>query len=228
LLPLIIYVGGDKLSKADNAFFFNLREVLKQEWEIDNRAKWKDGSLVKTKRILQVVNRYDLSEGFPVLNLREINVRAAIDEILWIYLRMSNDIKDLNSSIWNAWADKNGYIKKAYGYQIAKPTMGHQSQMHYVLNEIKTNPTSRRIQMNMFNAEEQLTKHTDSLVECAYATHFSVKNNKLHMTLIQRSGDLLTAAGFGGWNTVQYAALQSALAQECNLEVGVFTHFIQD
>jgi thymidylate synthase len=97
-----------------------------------------------------------------------------------------------------------------------------------VLGEIKINPTSRRIQMNMFNAKDQETKAKESLIECAYATHFSVKNNKLHMTLIQRSGDFLTAAGAGGWNVVQYATLQHAIAKECNLDVGIFTHFVQD
>lgn len=216
------------MNKVDEIYVSNLKEILNQDWEIDNRARWKDGSEVKTKRILQVVNKFDLSEGFPILSLRNINFKAAVDEILWIYSKMSNNVKDLNSSIWNQWKNEEGLIEKAYGYQIAKPTMGHPSQIHYVLHEIKTNPTSRRIQMNMFNAEEQYTKATDSLVECAYATHFSVKDGKLHMTLIQRSGDFLVAAGFGGWNTVQYAALLHAIAMECNLKVGTFTHFIQD
>lgn len=216
------------LSYVDDILIQNLKEILEQDWEVDNRAKWEDGTPVMTKRILQVQNKYDLSKGFPITSLRNINYKAAIDEILWIYSKMSNNIKDLNSRIWDKWADENGYIQKAYGYQIAKPTMGYPSQIHYVLNEIKANPTSRRIMMNMFNAEEQLTKATESLVECAYATHFSVKNGKLHMTLIQRSGDFLTAAGAGGWNVVQYAALQHAIAQECNLEVGILTHFVQD
>jgi thymidylate synthase len=134
----------------------------------------------------------------------------------------------MNSKIWNSWANEEGYIEKAYGHQIAKPTMGFPSQVHYILNEIKKNPTSRRIQMNMFNAKDQMTKAEKSLIECAYATHFSVKAGKLHMTLVQRSGDFLTAAGVGGWNCVQYSALLHAIAMECNLEVGTFTHFIQD
>lgn len=209
-------------------FAINARAIVDEEWEIDNRAKWKDGTQVKTKRILQRVNRYDLSQGFPISELREINYKAAIDEVLWIYSKLSNNIKDLNSDIWKSWANKKGEISKAYGHQIAKQTMGHPSQIHYVLHEIKNNPTSRRIMMNMFNAKDQLTKATESLVECAYATHFSVKNGKLHMTLIQRSGDFLTAAHSGGWNCVQYAALMSAIAKECNLEVGIFTHFVQD
>ncbi|AZV43545.1 thymidylate synthase [Peribacillus asahii] len=141
---------------------------------------------------------------------------------------MSNEIKDLKSSIWDSWSNENGEIEKAYGFQIAKPTMGFPSQPHYVLNEIKTNPTSRRIQMNMFNAEEQETKAKKSLIECAFGTNLSVKNGKLYMTLTQRSGDKLTAAGAGGWNLVQYASLMHAIAMECNLEVGVLKHDIQD
>lgn len=216
------------MSQADQIFKDNLTEILQQEWEIDNRAKWKDGSQVATKRILQVVNKYDLSKGFPISTLRNINYKAAIDEIIWIYIKLSNNVKDLNSSIWNSWSNEEGLINKAYGYQIAKPTMGHSSQIQYVINEIKNNPTSRRIQMNMFDASEQQEKAKTSLIECAYATHFSVKNGKLHMTLIQRSGDFLTAAGSGGWNLVQYSALLCAIAQECNLVPGILTHFVQD
>lgn len=216
------------MNVINEMFIEDLKEILKQEWEIDNRAKWKDGTQVKTKRILQVVNQYDLSKGFPILGLRNINYKAAIDEIICFYMKLSNSIADLNSNIWNSWANEKGEIEKAYGYQIAKPTMGHPSQVHYVLHEIKSNPTSRRIMMNMFSVEEQQTKATKSLVECAYATHFSVKSGKLHMTLIQRSGDFMTAAGFGGWNTVQYAFLLHAIAKECGLEAGVLTHFVQD
>jgi thymidylate synthase len=216
------------MNYVDDMFIDNLKEILSQEWEIDNRAKWKDGEQTKTKRILQVVNKYDLSKGFPIMSLRNINFPASADEMTWIFIKLSNAIQDLKSKIWNSWANSEGLIHKAYGHQIAKPTMGFPSQIHYVINEIKTNPTSRRIQMNMFNAEDQLEKATDSLIECAYATHFSVKNGKLYMTLIQRSGDFLTAAGAGGWNVVQYAALQHAIAKECNLDVGIFTHIVQD
>ena len=216
------------MNKVDEMFIEDLEEILKQDWELDNRAKWLDGTQTKTKRIIQSVNRYDLSEGFPIMGLREINWKLPIDEIIWIMIKQSNNIKDLNSKIWNSWANENGDIEKAYGYQIAKPTMGHQSQMHYAINEIKTNPTSRRIMINMFSAEEQQTKANESLVECAYALHLSVKNGKLDMTLIQRSGDFLTAAGAGGWNVVQYAFLQHAIAKECGLEAGILLHVVQD
>lgn len=174
------------MTTVNEKFISDLEDILDEEWETDNRAKWKDGGLVQTKRIIQSVNKYDLSQGFPILDLREINYKAAIDEIICFYMKKSNNIKDMNSKIWNSWANEKGDIEKAYGYQIAKPTMGYDSQIEYVIGEIKQNPTSRRIMMNMFNAEEQQTKATESLVECAYATHFTVKDGKLHMTLIQR------------------------------------------
>lgn len=216
------------MSYVDDIFISDLKEILNEEWEIDNRAKWTDGEETKTKRIIQVSHKYDLSKGFPINTLRNIDFSKPVDETIWIYIQLSNNIKDLNSKIWNAWSNEKGEIEKAYGHQIAKSTMGFPSQMHYVLNEIKTNPTSRRIQMNMFNAKDQETKAKKSLIECAFGTQFSVKNGKLHMTLTQRSGDFLTAAGAGGWNVVQYAALQHAIAKECNLDVGILKHDIQD
>jgi thymidylate synthase len=215
------------MSYVDDIFINDLKEILNEEWEIDNRAKWKDDVQTKTKRIIQVSHKYDLSKGFPINTLREIDFKLAVDEIIWIFIKLSNNIKDLKSKIWNAWA-KDGIVTKAYGYQMAQPTMGFPSQTHYILNEIKTNPTSRRIQTNMFNAKDQETKAKESLIECAFGTQWSVKNGKLHMTLTQRSGDFLTAAGSGGWNVVQYAALLCAVAKECNLEAGILKHDIQD
>lgn len=213
------------MSKADLYFKHDLDQILREDWEIDNRAKWADGSQVKTKRILQVVNQYDLSKEFPILTLRPIYLKGAIDEMLWIYQKRSNNIKDLNSKVWEEWADEQGTIGRSYAYQINKPMMGYPSQIDYVLGEIKKNPTSRRLYMNMFHTDDSPHK---ALFECAYATHFSVKDGKLHSTLIQRSGDFLTAAGSGGWNTVSYAILTHMIAIHCGLEVGTFTHFVQD
>lgn len=207
---------------ADIKFKETLLAIMENEWEVDNRATWKDGSQVATKRELQVVNKYDLSKEFPILTLRPTNLEADIDEIDWIYIKQSNNIKDLNSKIWNSWADNEGSIGLAYGHQIAKPMMGYNSQIDYVLGELKKNPTSRRIMMNMFNVEDMPKK---ALVECAYAFHLSAKNGKLHTTLIQRSNDFLVA---NNWNLTQYAILTHMIARHSKLDVGIFTHFIQD
>lgn len=210
------------MSKADIIFKQNLNSILSQKWEADNRAKWKDGSEIKTKRILQVINKYDLSEEFPALTLRPLALKSCIGELLWVFSRQSNNIKDLNSKVWDSWADESGSIGKAYADQIKKPMMGYNNQVDYVLGEIQKNSTSRRIMMNMFNVEDMQHKN---LIECAYATHFSVKDGKLYTTLIQRSGDFLTA---NNWNLCQYAILTHMVARHCGLEVGVLTHFIQD
>jgi thymidylate synthase len=211
-----------KMSQADLIFKDNLREIIKQDWEIDNRAKWEDGTETKTKRVLQVVNKYDLSKEFPITTLRPTYLNGCIDEIIWIYQKRSNNIKDLNSKVWNSWADSEGTIGRSYAYQIDKPMMGYPSQIDYVLGEIQQNPTSRRIYMNMFHTDDSPFK---ALFECAYATHFSVKDGKLHSTLIQRSNDFITASN---WNVVSYAILTHMIAIHCGLEVGIFTHFIQD
>ena len=216
------------MSYVDKLFVEDAINILGEDFETDNRAKWNDGSQVKTKRVFQVVHKYDLSKGFPILGLRKINYKIAIDEILCFYVKLSNNIKDMKGHIWDSWANDKGDIEKAYGYQIARHTMGFESQMHYVLHQLKNNRTSRRIMINMFNVDDQLIKATKSLVECAYALHFSVKKDKLDMTLIQRSGDFLTASSPGGFNVIQYCALMSAIAKECNLKPGVFMHVLQD
>lgn len=213
------------MSQADILFKENLKEIMAQEWEIDNRATWEDGSQVKTKRILQVVNKVDLSKDFPIQTLRPISLKLSADEIIWIFVLMSTNINDLSSNVWKAWADEHDTIKKSYAYQIAKPMMGYPNQVEYLLGEAEKNPTSRRLMMNMFDTEDTPDK---PLFECAYATHFSIKNGKLHSTLIQRSGDFIPAAGFGGWNTVGYALLTHMIARHLKLEVGTFTHFVQD
>jgi thymidylate synthase len=197
-------------------------EINEQEWEIDNRAVWENGEKPKTKRILQVMNKYDLSKEFPASNIRPVLLKSIIAEILWIFQRQSNNINDLKPNIWNSWADENGSIGLAYAYQISKPMMGFMNQIDYVLGTIQSNPTSRRIMTNMFNVEDMLKKN---LIECAYGTHISVKDNKVNLTLLQRSNDFITA---NNWNVVGYAILTHMIAGHCGLEVGTFAHFVQD
>jgi thymidylate synthase len=210
------------LNTYDQNFKHNLIDILNQEWEVDNRAKWKDGSPVATKRILHVVNKYDLSKEFPASTLKPTPIKTCFREIDWIYRQQSSNINDLNAKVWDDWADSTGSIGLAYGTQVAKPVFGYPNQIEYILNEIQKNPTSRRLIIEMWNVSE-LDKM--NLVPCCHHLNFSVKNGKLHLLLKQRSQDFLVANNF---NVVEYALLVHKIARHCNLNVGTLTHVITD
>lgn len=189
------------------------------------RPKWKDGTPAHTKKIFCHTTKYDLQKEFPILTLRPTNFKAAIDEILWIWQKKSNNINDLNSHIWDSWADESGSIGKAYGYQLSikhKYPEGEFDQVDRVLYDLKHNPYSRRIITNIYN-------HSDlnemNLYPCAYSMTFVVTDNKLNAILNQRSQDVLVA---NNWNVVQYAVLVHMIAHVSNLEPGIFAHVIAD
>lgn len=189
------------------------------------RPKWEDGTEAHTLKKFGVVNRYDLSKEFPILTLRPTNLKAAIDEILWIWQKKSNRVKELNSKIWDNWADENGTIGKAYGYQIGqkhKYKEGEFDQIDKVIYDLKHNPYSRRIIANMYNHDDL---HAMNLYPCAYSMTFNVTENKLNAILNQRSQDVLVA---NNWNVSQYAILVHMLAQVSDLEVGELVHVIAD
>lgn len=220
--------GYINMSKADGIFISMCKDILENgvSSEGENvRAKWEDGSLAHTIKKFAVVNRYDLSEEFPILTLRPTNLKAAIDELLWIWQKKSNNIKDLNSHIWDSWADKEGSIGKAYGYQLGikhKYREGEFDQVDRLLYDLKHNPYSRRIIANMYNHGDL---HEMNLYPCAYSMTFNVAGRKLNAILNQRSQDVLVA---NNWNVSQYAILVHMLAQVSNLEVGEFVHVIAD
>lgn len=207
---------------ADKIFRKNLLDIMKEDWEVDNRARWEDGSEIKTKRIVSVVNKYDLSEEFPALTLRPTPIKTCFREIDWIYRKRSNNINDLKSSIWDKWADESGSIGKAYGYQVAKHVFGYDNQMDYILGEIQKNPTSRRLQIELWNVNELPEMN---LPPCVHHIQFLVKNGRLHLIMKQRSNDFLVANNF---NVVQYSLLAYMVARHCNLQVGTLTHIIGD
>jgi thymidylate synthase len=216
------------LSKADLIFIEMCKDILENGVSSKDekvRAKWADGTPAHTIKKFAVVNRYDLSEEFPILTLRPTNLKAAIDELLWIWQKKSNNIKDLNSHIWDSWADKEGSIGKAYGYQLGikhKYREGEFDQVDRVLYDLRHNPYSRRIIVNMYNHSDL---HEMNLYPCAYSMTFNVTGRKLNAILNQRSQDVLVA---NNWNVSQYAILVHALAQVSNLEVGEFVHVIAD
>lgn len=216
------------MSKADNIFITMCKEILNNGISSageEVRAKWTDGVSAHTIKKFAVVNRYDLAEEFPILTLRPTNLKAAIGELLWIWQNKSNNIKDLNSHIWDSWASEDGSIGKAYGYQLGikhKYSEGEFDQVDRVLYDLKHNPYSRRIIVNMYNHSDL---HEMNLYPCAYSMTFNVTGRKLNAILNQRSQDILVA---NNWNVAQYAILVHMLAQVSNLEVGEFVHVIAD
>ena len=216
------------MSSADVAFINTCRDILENGTLVTDekvRPKWDDGTPAYTVKKFGVVNRYDLSKEFPLLTIRPIGFKSAVDEILWIWQKKSNNIKDLNSHIWDSWADENGSIGKAYGYQMGvkhKYKEGEFDMVDRVLYDLKNNPCSRRIMTNLYNFQDL---HEMALYPCAYSMTFNVTNGKLCAILNQRSQDMLAA---NAWNVAQYAALVMMFAQVSGLEPGEFVHVIAD
>ncbi len=220
--------NGDNMSKADVLFVNMCRDIIENGWSDRGqpvRPKWEDGVPAHTIKKFGVVNRYDLSEEFPILTLRPTYLKSAIDEVLWIWQKKSNNIKDLKSHIWDAWADEDGSIGKAYGYQMSvkhKYPEGEFDQVDRVLFDLKNNPYSRRIMTNIYVHQDLAEMN---LYPCAYSMTFNVSGNKLNGILNQRSQDVLAA---NNWNVVQYSALLMMFAQVSGLEAGELVHVIAD
>ena len=216
------------MSYADKVFIDMCNDIIDNGYSTEGekvRPKWEDGSYAYTIKKFGVVNRYDLSREVPIMTLRRTAFKSCIDEILWIWQKKSNNIKDLNSHIWDEWADENGSIGKAYGYQLGvrhQYKEGMMDQVDRVLYDLKNNPYSRRIMTNIYVHQDL---HEMNLYPCAYSMTFNVTGNKLNAILNQRSNDILTA---NNWNVVQYAVLVHMIAQVSGLEAGELVHVIAD
>ena len=216
------------MSYADGIFVANMRDILDNGYsdaELAVRPHWADGTPAHTVKKFCIVNRYDLRKEFPIITLRKTAFEAAIDEILWIWQKKSNNVHDLNSHIWDSWADESGSIGKAYGYQLGVKHIykeGEFDQVDRVLYDLKNNPQSRRIMTNIYVHADL---HEMNLYPCAYSMTFNVSGKTLNCILNQRSQDMLTA---NNWNVVQYAVLQHMMAQVSGLEAGELVHVIAD
>lgn len=216
------------MSKADVLFVNMCRGILENGFSSEGqqvRARWEDGTPAHTIKNFGVVNRYDLSEEFPALTLRPTAIKTAVEEMLWIWQKKSNNIKDLKGHIWDEWADENGSIGKAYGYQMGikyRFAQGEMDQVDNVIWQLKNTPYSRRIMTNIYNFADLSEM---GLEPCAYSMTFNVTGNKLNAVLNQRSQDILAA---NNWNVVQYSVLVHMLAQVCGLVPGELVHVIAD
>ena len=213
---------------ADKIFIQNCRQIIDTGFSdeaLDVRPKWEDGVSAHTKKCFGIVNRYNLKEEFPILTLRRTYLKSAIDELLWIWQKKSNNIKDLKSHVWDQWADENGSIGKAYGYQLAIKhhyPEGEFDQVDRVIYDLKNNRASRRIMTNIYNHADLSEMH---LYPCAYSMTFNVSGNTLNGILNQRSQDMLAA---NNWNVCQYAALLIMMAEVSGLVPGELVHVIAD
>ena len=216
------------MSRADQLFVNMCNEILANGFSSEGqtvRARWEDGTPAHTIKTFGVVNRYDLQEEFPALTLRPTAIKTSVDEMLWIWQRKSNNIRDLNGHIWDEWADENGSIGKAYGYQMGvkyKFAQGEMDQVDNVIWQLKNTPYSRRIMTNIYNFQDLSEM---GLEPCAYSMTFNVTGDRLNAILNQRSQDVLAA---NNWNVVQYSVLVHMLAQVTGLKAGELVHVISD
>jgi thymidylate synthase len=222
------------MSYADQIFINMCQDIIENGTSTEGekvRPRWEDGSLAYTIKKFGVINRYDLSKEFPAITLRRTGIKSCIDEVLWIWQKKSNNIHDLNSHIWDSWADEQGSIGKAYGYQMGVKHIykeGEMDQVDRVLYDLKHNPYSRRIMTNIYTFQDL---HEMNLYPCAYSMTFNVTKRPgedkliLNGILNQRSQDILTA---NNWNVCQYAALLHMFAQISDMKVGELVHVIAD
>ena len=216
------------MSYADRVYIETCRKILSEgvwDTDLEVRPRWEDGTPAHTVKCFGIVNRYDLTKEFPLMTLRRTYWKSAVDELLWIWQKKSNNIHELGSKIWDQWADETGSIGKAYGYQLGikhQYAEGAFDQVDRVLYDLKHNPASRRILTNIFNFADLHEMH---LYPCAYSMTFNVSGNKLNAILNQRSQDMLTA---NNWNVVQYAVLVHMMAQVSGFEAGELVHAIAD
>ena len=216
------------MSLADDLFINMCKDIIDNGYSTEGekvRPKWEDGTYAYTIKRFGVVNRYDLSKEFPAITLRKTYVKSAIDELLWIWQKKSNNVHDLKSHIWDSWADKNGSIGKAYGYQLGvkhKYKEGMMDQVDRLIYDLKNNPYSRRMLTNIY-VHQDLSEM--NLYPCAYSMTFNVTGDRLNAILNQRSQDVLAA---NNWNVVQYAVLVHMLAQVTGFKPGELVHVIAD
>lgn len=216
------------MSYADTLFINCCRNILNHGFSDEHltvRPKWPDGTPAHTIKTFGVVNRYDLQKEFPIMTLRRTYLKSCIDELLWIWQKKSNDIHELHSHVWDAWADENGTIGKAYGYQLGikhRYSDGWYDQVDRILKDLRENPASRRMVTSIFNHHDL---YEMGLYPCAWSMTFNVTGDTLNAILNQRSQDMLTASN---WNVCQYAILVHMMARHAGLKAGELIHVIAD
>ena len=193
----------------------------------DTGALEEDRTGTGTLSVFGYQMRFDLSQGFPALTTKKLHLKSIIHELLW-FLQGSTNIQYLTDNgvrIWDEWADKNGDLGPVYGSQWRswpKPDGGHIDQISQLVEQIKSNPDSRRLIVSAWNVGD--VEHM-ALPPCHMMFQFYVANGKLSCQLYQRSADIFLGVPF---NIASYALLTMMVAQVCGLEVGDFVHTLGD
>lgn len=223
------------MSLADTYFKNEVNQILTsgfndEQYEV--RPVWvnDDGTTepAHTIKTFGVLRSYDLSKEFPILTLRTQPFKTAVKEVIWMWVKKSNNIKDLDAHIWDAWADEDGSIGKTYSYQLAQKydlPEGYMDQIDALIYNLKNNPMNRRMIVTMWNPKDLKEMN---LAPCCYETIWDVTDGKLNCTLIQRSGDTAAAAASGGFDTIEYAILVHMIAQVCGLKPGILNHYVNN
>lgn len=221
------------MNNFDLQFIAMCKKIISEGWndqDVSVRTKWKDGTPAHTIKTFGICNTYDLQKEFPISTLRHLNFKGCIDEILWIFSKKSNNLKDLNSKIWTSWAVKSVEtgeltINKSYGYQLGRKIdfpEGQMDQVDWILKSLETNPYNRRMITSIFNHDDLKDM---PLYPCAWSLTLNASNGVLNMVLNQRSQDVLTA---NCWNVSQYAILLTMFAIHAKLKPGKLLHVIAD
>lgn len=207
-----------------------VREVL------ENGEVKEDRTGTGTISLFGMQRKYDLREGFPLLTTKKVRYDGVVRELLWFLKGSTNINDDLTqyTPIWDAWADANGELGPIYGYQWRKWnkfewdmesktwSLSHIDQIQQVIDQIKTNPDSRRLIVSGWNVADVPQM---ALPPCHLLFQFYVVKGRLDCQLYQRSADIALGVPF---NIASYATLMHMMAMECDLTPGIFTHTLGD
>lgn len=194
---------------------------------LENGVKKQDRTGTGTISTFGYQMRFDLQEGFPLITTKKLHLKSIIHELLW-FLQGDTNIKYLQDNgvrIWNEWADETGNLGPVYGHQWRSWTTSTGEtvdQISDLVNQIKTNPDSRRLIVNAWNVGD-IDKM--ALPPCHCLFQFHVADGKLSCQLYQRSADVFLGVPF---NIASYALLTMMVAQVCDLEPGEFIHTFGD
>ncbi|MGD9889048.1 MAG: thymidylate synthase [Halothiobacillaceae bacterium] len=180
-----------------------------------------------TRSVFGYQMRFDLAQGFPLVTTKKLHLKSILHELIW-FLRGDSNIaylKENGVSIWDEWADEHGELGPVYGVQWRswpKPDGGHVDQISQLVQQLKTNPDSRRLIVSAWNVGEI---ENMALPPCHAFVQFYVAEGRLSCQLYQRSADIFLGVPF---NIASYAALTMMLAQVCGLKPGEFVHTLGD